>query len=80
MYRLTSYRLLSSHVTRLTSHALPQKAILTAFHFSKGRHDAAITQFDAGRETRDVSKRPGTTGHETREREIVCSVVSLKNI
>ena len=55
------------HVSRLTSHALQKKAILIAFHLPKGRHSVAITRFDARRETRDVSKRHGTTGHETQE-------------
>ena len=31
-----------------------------------GRNGNAITQFDARRETRDVSKRRKTTRHETR--------------
>ena len=65
--RLTSYRLSSSHVSRLTSHALPQKAIMIAFHLPKRYHGVAITWLDAGRETRDVSERHGTAGHETQE-------------
>ena len=33
----------------------------------QGHHGVAITWFDVGRETRDVSKRHETIGHETQE-------------
>ena len=55
------------HVSRLTSHALQQKQSWLLFTCPSGIMALPSRSFDVGHETRDVSKRHGTTGHETQE-------------
>ena len=62
--RLTFYRLLS-YLTSHVSLLMPSRKKQSWLLFTCPGDGVAITRFDAGHETRDVSKRHETTGHKT---------------